>query len=111
MQNSSSNNNKRLVILWISRIQFEQHSQKICELDLQAGVVSEDEYHDSSTCSGIHGSISFSKGVPGGNGVKNVVGSNCMSVDCCQNAGQLPCPSLFSSGESTHQPKTIMIPI
>jgi len=48
---------------------------------------------------------------PGGDGVRNAVGSNCMSMDCSQNAGQLPCPSLFSSGESTHQPKIIMIPV
>ncbi|KAH8957441.1 hypothetical protein BDL97_07G093200 [Sphagnum fallax] len=66
--------------------------------EFTAGAVSEDEHHDSSTCSGIHGSISFSKGVPGGDGVRNAVGSNCMSMDCSQNAGQLPCPSLFSSG-------------
>jgi hypothetical protein len=33
--------------------------------EFTAGAVSEDEHHDSSTCSGIHGSISFSKGVPG----------------------------------------------
>ncbi len=33
--------------------------------EFTAGAVSEDEHHDSSTCSGIPGSISFSKGVPG----------------------------------------------
>ncbi len=33
--------------------------------EFTAGAVSEDEHHDSSTCSGIYGSISFSKSVPG----------------------------------------------
>ncbi|KAH9557769.1 hypothetical protein CY35_07G102000 [Sphagnum magellanicum] len=37
--------------------------------EFTADAVSEDEHHDSSTCSGIPGSISFSKGVPGGDGV------------------------------------------